>query len=242
MFNISNQVIDDQDDFEELGVRPLSYSQSLIHSAHDSTESIATPPDSDLEDQQLRKMLASPLYTEVSVKPDAESAQKREANAQRTQSLSLKTRKFDVKFFSRLTNLQGNLVQCFRATVNRVITRFPKETEVTNRETVSRVVFILFLELLTPTNVGKILLDVNKDHLLNQARSELMKQEHQVGSLNNCMDELQQQACAQRLELENAHHGYAESRREQVRPQEDLVMKQKALRDTQIRSMHEVEK
>ena len=40
-------------------------------------------------------------------------------------------------------------MQCFRATENRVRTRFPKETEVMNRETVSRVVFILVLDLLT---------------------------------------------------------------------------------------------
>ena len=40
-------------------------------------------------------------------------------------------------------------MQCFHATVNRVKTRFPTETEVMNRETVSRVVFILFLDLLT---------------------------------------------------------------------------------------------
>ena len=37
-----------------------------------------------------------------------------------------------------------------------------------------------------------------------------MKQEHQVGSLHNFVDELQKQAHAQRLELEDAHHGYAE--------------------------------
>ena len=48
-----------------------------------------------------------------------------------------------------------------------------------------------------PANVGKSLLDGNKDHLLNQARSELMKQEHQVGSLNSCIDGLQPQAYAQ---------------------------------------------
>ena len=34
-----------------------------------------------------------------------------------------------------------------------------------------------------------------------------MKQDHQVGSLNTCIDELQKQAYAQRLELEDAHHG-----------------------------------
>ena len=91
-----------------------------------------------------------------------------------------------------------------------------------------------------PSSAGKSLLDGNKDHLLNQARSELMKQEYQVGSLNNCINEVQQQAYAQRLELEDAHHGYVESRQEQVRLQEDLVMKETALRDAHIRSMHEM--
>ena len=67
-----------------------------------------------------------------------------------------------------------------------------------------------------------------------------MKQEHKVESLNNCVNELQQQAHAQRLELQDAHHGYVESRREQVRLQEELSVKEKSLRDTQIRSMHEM--
>ena len=47
-----------------------------------------------------------------------------------------------------------------------------------------------------------------------------MTQEHKVESHNNFIDELQQQAYAQRLDLENAHQGYVESRREQVRLQE----------------------
>ena len=67
-----------------------------------------------------------------------------------------------------------------------------------------------------------------------------MKQEHQVGSLNSCINGLQQQVYAQRLELQDAHHGYIESRREQARLQEELVIKEKALRDTQIRNMHEM--
>ena len=41
------------------------------------------------------------------------------------------------------------------------------------------------------SKLGRSLLEGNKDHLLSQARSELMKQEHQVGSLNNCVGELQ---------------------------------------------------
>ena len=51
---------------------------------------------------------------------------------------------------------------------------------------------------------------------------------------------LQQQAYAQRLELEDAHLGDVESRREQVRLQEEMVMKKKALPDTQIGSIHEI--
>ena len=47
-------------------------------------------------------------------------------------------------------------------------------------------------------------------------------------------------AHAQRLELQDVHHGYVESPREQVRLQEELSIKEKSLRDTQIRGMHEM--
>ena len=43
-----------------------------------------------------------------------------------------------------------------------------------------------------PSNVGRSLLEGKTDNLLDQAKSELMRQEHQVGSLNNCISELQQ--------------------------------------------------
>ena len=83
-------------------------------------------------------------------------------------------------------------------------------------------------------------LEGNKDHLLNQVRSELVKQEHQVGSLDRCINELQQQAYAQRLELQDAHHRFLESRREQSRLQKKLSLEEKVLRDTQIRNFHEM--
>ena len=91
-----------------------------------------------------------------------------------------------------------------------------------------------------PSNPGRSLLEGNKDHLLSQARSELMRQVHEVGALKNCISELQQQAYGQRLELQDAQHGYIESRREQVLLQEELSMKENVLRDTQIRSMVEM--
>ena len=97
-----------------------------------------------------------------------------------------------------------------------------------------------FFRFSNPVNAAKSLLDGNRDHLLAEARSELMKQEFQVESLSTCIGELQQQIYSQRLELEDAHLGYEDSRREQFRLQEELVMKEKALHDTQIRSIHEM--
>ena len=94
----------------------------------------------------------------------------------------------------------------------------------------------LFIRFSNPASVAKSLLDGDRDHMLAEARSELMKQEHQVESLNSCISELQQQTCAQRLKLEDAHHGFVESRREQSRPQEELTRKEKVPRETtQIR-------
>ena len=71
--------------------------------------------------------------------------------------------------------------------------------------------------------------------------SELMNQECKVESLNNCIGELQRQTYARRLGLGGAHCGYEESRREQVRLQEELVMREEPLRDTRTRGIHEME-
>ena len=62
-----------------------------------------------------------------------------------------------------------------------------------------------------------------------------MKQEQQVGSLNRCINELQQQTYAQRLDS-----GYIESRREQARPQEEIFTKEKVPGDARIRNIHEM--
>ena len=70
---LSNRIAEDQEDMhftqdgqitelEELRVKLLSFHQSIILSTYDSAESIATPPKSDLDDEHLRTLLASPLY------------------------------------------------------------------------------------------------------------------------------------------------------------------------------------
>ena len=60
--------------------------------------------------------------------------------------------------------------------------------------------------------------------MLAGARSELMKQECKVDTLITCIRELQRETYSQRLELEDARCGREESRREQVRVQEELVI------------------
>ena len=90
------------------------------------------------------------------------------------------------------------------------------------------------------SNLRGSLIEGNKVHLLNQARSELAKQELHVESLNECIGEQQRPTEEQRLALQDAQYGFVECRREQVRLQEELVMKEKALGDAKIRSMNEM--
>ena len=247
----------DQDDIEEIGVKP----------AYDSAESITTPPDSDLEDEQLLEMLVSPLYLrereenegqarachsereslmihsslnpDVSGKPDAECVQKRDANPQRTQACHSK-REGLITSSSRDLKVSWKpdaVFSCHSESSQNTFSERDRSNEPRNR--FGSCVHFVF-RFADPATVGKSLLDGNKDHLLSQARADLMKPEHQVESLDSRISELLQQAYAQRLELEDAHHGYVEPRREHVRQQEELVVKEKAVRDTQIRSMHEM--
>ena len=76
--------------------------------------------------------------------------------------------------------------------------------------------------------------------MLNQAISDLAKQELHIESLNECIGELKRQTEEQRLASQDAQYGFVQSGREQVGLQEELVMKEKVLRETQIRSMHEM--
>ena len=87
----------------------------------------------------------------------------------------------------------------------------------------------------------KTILEGHRDDMLAEAKSEIMKQECKVDPLNTCISELQQQTYAQRLELEDAHFGYAESRREQVRLEEELALIERALWNSRIRNIHEME-
>ena len=161
-----------------------------MHSDCDSAESIA---DSDLEDGELRKMLASPLYTQS--REDCESSrmptapgkpaallQERGASAKRTRA-----------------DLRNGLMSssCQEPSApGKPDALFSLGSEEPGNQFKSSV-----FKHADPSNWRRSLLDSNKDHLHGQAKSELMRQEHQVGSPNTCINELQQQTFAQRLEF-----------------------------------------
>ena len=92
-----------------------------------------------------------------------------------------------------------------------------------------------------PQTSVKSILEDHSDHMLAEATSEIMKQECQVVSLTTCTRELQRQAHSQRLELDEANCGNEESRRKQVRFEEELALGEKALRNTRIRNIHEMD-
>ena len=52
--------------------------------------------------------------------------------------------------------------------------------------------------------------------------------------------ELQRQIQSNRMEIDHTHLGYETSRREQARLHEELAQRERALRETHIRSIHEV--
>ena len=160
---VRSSLTGDMEGFRKVGA-DVSYFQSQMHSEYDSAESIA---DSDLEDGELRKMLASPLYLQN--REDCESSrmpiataklgallQKRGASAKRAQA-DVKER-LEVQFMSGTELHRRNLLYCCH-----------RETK--NRETNSRV---LFPET-RPRQIREDLsLKAVKIILLSHARSELI--------------------------------------------------------------------
>ena len=103
------------DEVQKVGVE-MPYVQSRIHSDCDSVESIA---DSDLEDEELRKMLASPLYVHGETGSKSANAQRIQADHSRRESLKSNSSqeprtsgKPDAVFSSRSDEL-GNQFESF---------------------------------------------------------------------------------------------------------------------------------
>ena len=159
----------------------------------DSVESIATPPEADVDDEQLRTLLASPLYL-----------QERGTSAERSQ----------VYHSEREILMSSSSQDPKPGGTGKPVAEFSSQSEL-NQDTFSdRDQFSLKHQQVLGV------MNLSSDSTTRQKLRNLFL-EYKVESLDNCTDELQQQTCAQRLELQDAHHGYVESRREQVQLQEN---------------------
>ena len=97
--------------------------------------------------------------------------------------------------------------------------------------------FFMFSDL----EAARSVLEEQRDHLFAEAKSEILKQECKVDTLNTCIREFRRQAHSNRSEMDNANYWCEESGREEARLHEELAQREKALRDTRIRNIHEVE-
>ena len=98
-----------------------------------------------------------------------------------------------------------------------------------------------FFSFSDPEEAARLVREEKRDHLLAEAKSEILKQECKVDTLSICIREFQRQAHPNRLEIYCASQGNEESRTEQARLHEDLAQRERVLRDTRIRNIHEVE-
>ena len=147
----------------EMAEMSLVEKMSYLQSQMHFDESMESIADSDLENGELQKLLTSPLYAQrASGKPDAMVVQEREASAQTSHS-------------SEDQRASGKPAALFS----------PKRNE--QRNQMWRSVF----GNANQSNLSGTLLEGNKDHLLNQARSDLAKRELHVESLNQCIADLQ---------------------------------------------------
>ena len=165
----------------------LPHNQSLLSSTQDSIESVAMPQEADLDDEQIRSLLASPRYL-----PEREASAERSQvyHSEREGSMSSSSQGLNFKGTGELVALCSHQ--------NRLNhDAFSERQQLVHVLGSDESIF----RFSNTVNVARSLLDGNRDHLLTQARSELTKQEHKVESLHNCIVELQQQAYAQRLPI-----------------------------------------
>ena len=163
-------------------VKPMFFDRPSVTSTYDSPESIATlPPESDLDDEQIRNMLASPLYS-----------QEREASADRSR----------VNHSYRENSVSSSSL--FRASGRRPAAVFSHKRKSnqeshSDREGISLAPRAVrgenkaLSKLSGSENASRPVLEEQRDHLLAEAKSEVLKQEGRTDFLDCPIRELQRQ-------------------------------------------------
>ena len=137
------------------------------------------PPESDLDDEQIRALLASPLYM-----------QEREANADRSQLYHSVREKNLMSGSSQVPKSMERPVALF-STKNRSNqeTYFDRRFSSGHQQVLGNSEPLFRFS--HPDNSANSLLEGNRDHMLAEAKSEILEQECKVDSLNTSIRELQ---------------------------------------------------
>ena len=205
-------------------VKPMFFHRPSMTSTCDSAESIATlPPESVLDDQQIRKMLASPLYL-----------QEREARR-----VYLRFRENSMLSSSHFRDSAGKPAAVFSHK------RKSSQETLSDREGISsgRQPVQGKDEALSrfsgSENGARLALEEQRDHLLAEAKSEVLKQECRADFLDCSFRELNYKfiPIVWRLIIPISDMTHLE----ETRLHEELAQRDRALRETHTKSIHEVE-
>ena len=190
-----------------------------------SAEGIATPsPESDLDDEQIRTMLASPLHL-----------QEREASADRSR-VCHSLREKSVSSSSHFGENMGKPV-ARESTENPVALfsnrRKSSQGTLSDREDLSsehqqgpgnKEPPFRFSDL---ENLMKSFLEEHRDYMLAEANSGVQKQACRAYFLDSSVRDLQKQLDSNRLEIYCTNQGFEESRKEQARLHEQLTQRER---------------
>ena len=89
-------------------------------------------------------------------------------------------------------------------------------------------------------NVWSVFLEEQQDYMLAEEKSDVRKQERRADFLDTSLRDLRRQIDSNRLEIYCTNQGYEESRTDLAKFREELAHRERLLRETQIRSFHEV--
>ena len=90
-------------------------------------------------------------------------------------------------------------------------------------------------------NAKRLALEEQRDHLLAEANSEVLKQECGADFLDCSIRELRRPIHSSRMEIDHTNLGCETSRRAQARLHEEVAQRERALQETHIKSIHGVE-
>ena len=84
-------------------------------------------------------------------------------------------------------------------------------------------------------------MEKTREHLLAEAKSEILRHEYRADLAENNTCELKRQIDSQAVEIRHTRTGYEQSRREQALIHEEMADRERARRDTRIRSIQKLE-